>query len=112
MPIEELVQYHLWRWDIEVNHRDEKQLIGVGQARGWSRQSADRQPALAVASYAYLLLAELRVYGINEQRPAIPVPKWQAKSANQRVSTQKLLQAHISRLKIFRSWCTTPARCS
>ncbi len=92
MPIEELLQYYLWRWDIEVNHRDEKQLIGVGHAQVWSRQSVDRQPALAVASYAYLLLAALRVYGINEQGPAIPVPKWQAKNANQRVSTQKLLQ--------------------
>ena len=47
---------------------------------------------MAVASYAYLLLATLRVYGMNEQGPAIPVPKWQAKSANQRVSAQKLLQ--------------------
>jgi hypothetical protein len=92
MPIEELLQYYLWRWDIEVNHRDEKQLIGVGQAQVWSRQSVDRQPALAVASYAYLLLAALRVYGVNEQGPTIPVPKWQAKSANQRVSAQKLLQ--------------------
>jgi hypothetical protein len=93
MPIEELLQYYLWRWDIEVNHRDEKQLIGVGQAQVWSRQSVDRQPALAVASYAYLLLAALRVYGINEQGPVIPVPKWQAKNLNPRVSTQKLLQA-------------------
>ena len=37
-------------------------------------------------------MAALRVYGINEQGPAIPVPKWQAKNANQRVSTQRLLQ--------------------
>lgn len=91
MPIEELLQYYLWRWDIEVNHRDEKQLIGVGQAQVWSRQSAERQPTLAVASYAYLLLAALRVYGINERGPAIPIPKWQKGSTN-RVSTQKLLQ--------------------
>jgi hypothetical protein len=92
LPIQELLQDYLWRWDIEVNHRDEKHLIGVGQAQVWSRQSVDRQPALAVASYAYLLLAALRVYGINEQGPVIPVPKWQAKNVNPRVSTQKLLQ--------------------
>lgn len=92
MPIAEMLQYYLWRWDIEVNHRDEKQLIGVGQAQVWSPQSVDRQPALAVASYAYLLLAALRVYGINEPGPVIPVPKWQAKNASPRVSTQKLLQ--------------------
>ena len=58
----------------------------------------DRQPALAVASYAYLLLAALRVYGINEQGPAIPVPKWQAKNANQRVSVQRLLQVFRSEI--------------
>ena len=91
MPIGELLQYYLWRWDIEVNHRDEKQLIGVGQAQVWSPLSADRQPTFAVASYAYLLLAALRVYGINERGPAIPIPKWQKGNAH-RVSTQKLLQ--------------------
>ena len=31
LSLERLVQYYLWRWDIEVNHRDEKQIIGVGQ---------------------------------------------------------------------------------
>lgn len=92
LPLEELLQAYLWRWDIEVNHRDEKQLIGVGQAQVWSRQSVERQPALAVASYAYLLLAALRVYGIDERGPVIPVPKWQTQSTSPRVSTQKLLQ--------------------
>jgi hypothetical protein len=92
LPLEALLQYYLWRWDIEVNHRDEKQLIGVGQAQVWSRHSAARLPTLAVASYAYLLLAALRVYGINERGPAIPVPKWQKANASGRVSTQKLLQ--------------------
>lgn len=92
MPLEELVQDYLWRWDIEVNHRDEKQLIGVGQAQVWSLQSAERQPTLAVASYAYLLLAALRVYGINERSDAIPIPKWQKENTSGRISTQKLLQ--------------------
>ena len=29
-PVQELLQSYLWRWDIEVNHRDEKQIIGRG----------------------------------------------------------------------------------
>lgn len=91
-PLEKLLQYYLWRWDIEVNHRDEKQLIGVGQAQVRSPRSADRQPALAVASYAYLLLAALRVYGVNERGPSVAVPKWQRKMTLPRVSTQKLLR--------------------
>jgi hypothetical protein len=98
MPIRELLQYYLWRWDIEVNHRDEKQLIGVGQAQVWSQPSVDRQPAFAVASYAYLLLAALRVYGIDERGPAIPVPKWQANKVSPRVSAQRLLQVFRSEL--------------
>ena len=77
-----------------INHRDEKQRIGVGQVQVWSRQSAVRQPTLAVASYAHLLLAALRVYGINERRSTIPIPKWQKENAN-RVSTQKLLQKKL-----------------
>jgi len=31
-----LIQYYFDRWQIEVNHRDEKSLLGVGQAQVWS----------------------------------------------------------------------------
>jgi hypothetical protein len=48
--VQKLVHYCLWRWDVEVNHRDEKQIIGVGQTQVWSPKSVDRQPAFAVAS--------------------------------------------------------------
>jgi hypothetical protein len=57
LRLPQLLQYSLWRWDIEVHHRDEKQLIGGGQAQVRSPQSADREPAFAVAAYAALLLA-------------------------------------------------------
>lgn len=90
-PLEELLQQYLWRWQIEVNHRDEKQLIGVGQAQVRSASSVERHPALAVASYAYLLLASIRLYGINEGGPAIPRPKWQ-NATQHPASTQSLLQ--------------------
>ncbi len=45
-----------------------------------------------MVSYAYLLLAALRVYRFNEQGPTMPIPKWQKPNATGRVSTQKLLQ--------------------
>lgn len=61
--------------------------------RGVSYGRDPLSPAFAVASYAYLLLAALRAYGVNAQGPAIRLPKWQANKATQRVSTQKLLQA-------------------
>jgi hypothetical protein len=92
LPLEQLLQYYLWRWDIEVNHRDEKQLIGVGEAQLRSARAVERQPALAVASYAALLLAAARVYGIDGPSQRSACPKWQTKSPEQRLSTRELLR--------------------
>lgn len=92
LPLKELVQYYLWRWDIEVNHRDEKQIIGVGEAQVRSRGSVERQPALAVASYAILLLAAARVYGTDTPRGRLPLPKWLSKRPDERLSTQELVR--------------------
>jgi hypothetical protein len=92
LPLPQLLQYYLWRWDIEVNHRDEKQIIGVGEAQVRSPRSVERQPALAVASYAMLLLAAARVYGTATPRGRLPLPKWQKKSAEQRLSAQELVR--------------------
>jgi len=92
LPLKELIQYYLWRWDIEVNHRDEKQIIGVGEAQVRSPESVERQPALAVASYSILLLAAARAYGTGTPRGRLPLPKWQAKRTDERLSTQELVR--------------------
>jgi hypothetical protein len=92
LPLDRLIQYYLWRWDIEVNHRDEKQIIGVGQAQVWSERSVDRQPALAVASYAILLLAATRALGVDVTGGALPPPKWQTHRTKQRLSTEELIR--------------------
>jgi len=92
LPIAKLVQYYLWRWDIEVNHRDEKQIIGVGQAQVRAPRSVDRQPALAVASYAILLLAAARAFGLEANQLSLPPPKWQPRGSKQRVSTAELIR--------------------
>ncbi len=92
LPLDLFLQAALWRWDIEVNHRDEKQIIGVGEAQLWSPLSVARQPALAVASYAILLLAGERVFQGQQIRGALPLPKWQHKDPQQRMSTQELLR--------------------
>jgi hypothetical protein len=93
LPLDQLIQYYLWRWDVEVNHRDEKQIIGVGRAQVRSEQSVDRQPALAVASYAILLLAAARAFGIDAVHGALPPPKWQTHRTKQRLSTQELIRS-------------------
>jgi hypothetical protein len=92
LPLDLFLQMALWRWDIEVNHRDEKQIVGVGESQVWSPLSVARQPALAVASYAILLLAGERAFQGQQTRGALPLPKWQHKDPQQRISTQELLR--------------------
>lgn len=92
LPVQQLVQEYLWRWDIEVNHRDEKQIIGVGQAQVWSPKSVDRQPPFAVACYSLLLLAAMNAFGPDEVNDLLPLPKWRKSGAQCRLSTQRLVQ--------------------
>ena len=68
------------RWQIEVNHRDEKDLLGVGQAQVRSELSVPRHPALAVASYSMLLLAALLEFGPGRTDDYMVLPKWRTKS--------------------------------
>ena len=72
----ELLQAYFDRWGIEVNHRDEKEIIGVGEAQVWNRQSVSKVPALLVAMYSWLLLAGLQCYGPTRTPDYEPLPKW------------------------------------
>ena len=79
-PAVQLLQVYLDRWEIEVNHREEKTTLGVGQAQLWSRKSVARQPALVVAAYSALLLASLDAYGATRNDAYHLLPKWRRKS--------------------------------
>jgi hypothetical protein len=75
-PAVELLQAYFDRWGIEVNHRDEKEIIGVGEAQVWNRRSVSKVPALLVAMYSWLLLAGLQCYGPKRTPEYEPLPKW------------------------------------
>lgn len=79
--IKPLVQACFDRWQIEVNHRDEKDILGVGQAQVRSAQSIPRHPALAVASYSMLLLAALKSFGPGRTADYLDQPKWRQKGS-------------------------------
>ena len=88
--LEDILQHYLWRWDIEVNFRDEKTVLGVGQAQVHNRNSVEKVPALSVAAYAILLTAETNLHGIEAHELELTPPKWQQKKGG-RVSTQKMI---------------------
>lgn len=75
-----LLQACFDRWQIEVNHRDEKDILGVGQAQVWATQAVPRQPALAVAAYSMLLLAALREFGPGRTDNYVLQPRWRKQS--------------------------------
>lgn len=72
----QLLQIYLDRWQIEVNHREEKDTLGVGQAQLWHPRAVPKQPALVVAAYSALLLAALRAFGPARTTAYAPLPRW------------------------------------
>jgi len=73
----ELLQPYFDRWQIEVNHRELKDTLGVGQAQLTSIRSVPRQPAFAVAAYSALMLAGLVALGPDRSSPYCErLPKW------------------------------------
>lgn len=75
-PATVLIQAYLDRWQIEVAHRDEKTVMGVGQAQVWNDRAVTRQPAFAVAAYALLLLAGIKAYGGHRTSELPALPRW------------------------------------
>ena len=91
LPLPQVLQTFLWRWDIEVNFRDEKTILGVGQAQVRSEASNQNAPALAVAAYALLLLASVKTYGAEGRPDTLQSPRWHPRKAKQRASTNNLI---------------------
>lgn len=97
LSLRRLLQSYLWRWEIEVNFRDEKTLLGVGEAQVRTAESAARVPASAVAAYGLLLTAAAEAFP-EQTRMLLPPPRWRA-SQPTRPSTATLLD-HL-RFELF-----------
>ena len=92
MPAEQLIQAYFWRWGIEVNFKEEKQLFGAGQAQVRSAPSVSSAPAVCIATYAALLLAGIRAYGFHSKPPSLSPPKWYLRKKDSRVTSSDLIK--------------------
>lgn len=88
MPLNQLLQAYLWRWEIELNFRDEKTVMGVGEANVRTPSSVRILPAMLVASYSFLLLATCSKKAVTG---GLPPPKWYPHKPSDRCTTQKAL---------------------
>lgn len=86
-----ILKAYVSRWDIEVNIRDEKQLLGLDEAQVRNEVSSKIAPALAVVSYSVALLAASRAFGVNGSPMSLPRPKWRAHAPRPRASTADIL---------------------
>jgi hypothetical protein len=111
LPLKTLIQASFDRWQIEVNHRDEKQHIGLQHPQMWNERSVDRLPAFMVASYSFLLLASLQAYGAKRSDQYLRPAKWQTAKRYTHGRTNRpaivVIQSH-PRLNLQFNWWAVP----
>lgn len=85
-----LLQGYLWRWEIEVNFREEKTTNGCGDAQVRNEISAVKVPQFVVAMHAFIHLAD---YINTKLNTAITLPraKWEQQNIRLRTSTNNIL---------------------
>jgi len=88
LPRAELLQAFVWRWETEVAFREEKTLLGMGEAQVRTEPAIATVPAFVAAMYAYLHVAGAGAEGRCRDRLARP--KWQAENTQGRCTTQQL----------------------
>lgn len=100
LSLPQLIQAYLWRWEVEVGFRDQKTLLGSGEAQVRSDEAVERVPALIAAVYGFLHLAIARTAKDLDLANALPRPRWYPQAPEQRISTQQainLLRADLWR---------------
>jgi hypothetical protein len=102
LSVQQILQSYLWRWEIELNFRDEKTLAGLGQPQVRIDSALRTSAAFTVFNYALLLLA-LHQSGLIHS--PLPRPRWQ-RPRPQRPSTRITTPQALS---LFRGQCWASA---
>ena len=97
LNIEQLLQAYLWRWEIEVNFKDEKTMLGCGQAQVRTENSIEKIPAFIVAIYSLIQLAAHKVYK-TEFNNQLPRAKWYPSQKSKRVTTGDIINTFKTQL--------------
>jgi hypothetical protein len=75
LPIDQLLTWLWQRWEIEVAHREMKTGLGIGEKQCWNIRSAALSVQWSVWTYALLVLAGYRTWGLLHG-PATPARWW------------------------------------
>ncbi|MGJ3234325.1 hypothetical protein [Marivirga sp.] len=88
--IGELLQAYLWRWGIEVNFREEKTLLGCGQAQVRNSKAVEKVPAFVTAVYSMIQLADYHTSKAMENL-SLPRAKWYPVKAKTKKTTGDII---------------------
>lgn len=97
MNINQLLQAYIWRWEIEVNFREEKSILGCGQAHVRTPLPVEKTPSFIVSVYALLQLAAYKISKISPE-PKLPRAKWYPYKKSTRTTTGDILNSFKSQL--------------
>lgn len=86
LDLQTLLQAYLWRWEIEVNFKDQKTILGCGEAQVRTPEACEKVPAFVTAVYSMLLLA-----AATAKSQVLPRPKWYSSAKSIRTTTGDLL---------------------
>jgi hypothetical protein len=96
LSAEKMLQWYLWRWQIEVNFRDEKSLIGIDEASVRTEESLRNLPMLVAASYSFMQLAFTG--GSQKGEKSYTLPKWRKRTPPDRLTTGLMLSEFRNRI--------------
>lgn len=99
LEIEKLLQAYLWRWEIEVNFREEKTLLGCGEAQVRKEKPVEKLPSYIVALYSLIHLANHRVRKKGWENQ-LPRAKWYPQKNNIRQTTGDIFNTFRTQLYV------------
>jgi hypothetical protein len=97
LNIQQLLQAYLWRWEIEVNFKEEKTLLGCGQAQVRTQSPVEKAPSFIVAVYAMIQLAAHKVHVAGKQAQ-LPRARWYPIQKSNRKTTGDILNTFKTQL--------------
>jgi len=98
MDLQNLLQFYIWRWEIEVNIGETKSILGVGQAQVRNAEPVQLVPSFLTAIYSLLHLAFVKCQN-SDNFDWVPRAKWYHKKKKKRITTGDIL--NIMKAQIY-----------
>ena len=86
--IQQMLQNYLWRWEIELNFKDQKSIMGIHEPHVRNKNSVANVPAFMTAVYSMLILAGNKIQAEISHKNKLP--KWRSTKKQNRLSTTQM----------------------